>query len=198
MIDFQIGFLTFIGLGDEEGKPKFGLTIKPNVKKYHTIQNVKINCKTYDLEKLGEKHILSKLLGQNDIDIIHNSMVSPASKINPAVGNITTVKLNINKLQFEENVMLLFYELATTLPKPENDCFQWFVGELNDNITEKGGYIYILDKIFMKEKLQSLINRKINITKSSHVIKNIVDLLVKEDLLDLEQSNSKMDSHLMV
>ena len=51
-----------------------------------------------------------------------------------------------------------------------------------------------MDKIFMKEKLQSLINRKINITKSSHVIKNIVDLLVKEDLLDLEQSNSKVDS----
>ena len=151
MIDFQIGFLTFIGLGDEEGKPKFGLTIKPNVKKYHTIQNAKMNCKTYDLAKLGEKHILSKLLGQNDIDIIHNSMVSPASKINPAVGNITTVKLNINKLQFEENVMLLFYELATTLPKPENDCFQWFVGELNDNITEKGGYKYYEQNIYEGE-----------------------------------------------
>ena len=91
MIDFQIGFLTFIGLGDEEGKPKFGLTIKPNVKKYHTIQNAKMNCKTYDLEKLGEKHILSKLLGQNDSNIIHNSMVSLSQEK-------SAVKLNINKL----------------------------------------------------------------------------------------------------
>ena len=142
MIDFQLEFLTFIGLGDEEGKPKFGLTIKPNVRKYYTIQNVKSACKTSDLSKLEESNILSKLLSQVDMDIINESKISLASKINPALGNRSSVKLNISQQQSEENVMILFYELATTLPKPENDCFQWFVGELNDNITEKAGYKY--------------------------------------------------------
>ena len=135
MVDFQIGFLTFIGLGDEEGKPKFGLTIKPNVRKYYTIQNVKNVCKTIDLSKLEKSNILSKLLSQVDMDIINN-----ITTINNQEDSL--VKLNISQQQFEENVMILFYELATTLPKPENDCFQWFVGELNDNITEKAGYKY--------------------------------------------------------
>ena len=55
-----------------------------------------------------------------------------------------------------------------------------------------------MDKICMKDKLRLVINRKINITKSSHVIKNIVDLLVKEDLWDWEQSNFKVDFRFMV
>ena len=57
MVDFQLGFLTFVGSGDEEGKPKFGLTIKPNVKKYSTIQMVVEICKTFDLRKFKEKCI---------------------------------------------------------------------------------------------------------------------------------------------
>ena len=91
MIDFQLEFLTFIGLGDEEGKPKFGLTIKPNVRKYYTIQNVENVCKTIDLSKLKESNILSKLLSQVDMDIINNNTTTLFNQED------SSVKLNISQ-----------------------------------------------------------------------------------------------------
>ena len=151
MIDFQLGFLTFIGLGIEEGKPRFGLTIRPNIKKYHSIENVEIISKNFDLGKLKEKYILSKLIGQEEINVINNHELSHTSKINPAFGNISTVDLNISQEEFEENVLLLFYELITILPKPNNDSFQWYVGELSEDIIEKNGFKYYGQNIYEGE-----------------------------------------------
>ena len=130
-IDYENDRLRFCGQGNANRRPVYGVTIE---KVYdHELEREGNEV----IKKLNSSYLLSSIFGCDNVGpILEEERREEQSK---PKGGVVHARFEDN-YQFEERVMDLVYDIASTLQLHMPSYVTYFIGEYDDNMIERCGY----------------------------------------------------------